>query len=229
MINWHKYIIVFIITALIFFSAFSMSNYLNNRKVSELRLIEDKIATDILSLETQFELLQDTSCKKIDSSILSQELNSLASRLAYAEEQVEINALEVERLKKQYTLLEIKDYLLTKRVSEKCHIDSVVILYFYSNKEGCEECTRQGHVLTFLREKYPQLRVYSFDYDLPFNTLKTLISINEIEDRLPALVINEKVYYGFKSIEDVETIIPALAHLKQATTTPTVTNKDTND
>ena len=71
MINWHKYIIVFIITALIFFTAFSISNYLNNRKVSELRLIEDKIATDILSLETQFELLQDTSCKKIDSSILS--------------------------------------------------------------------------------------------------------------------------------------------------------------
>jgi hypothetical protein len=219
MINWQKYIIVFIITTLIFFTAFSVSNYLNDRKVSELRGIQDKISIDILSLETQFELLEDSSCKKIDSSILSQELNTLANKLSYAEEQAGIDSEEVESLKKQYTLLEIKDYMLTKRVSEKCSFNPTVILYFYSNKTGCDDCTKQGHVLTYLREQFPQLRVYSFDYDLPLSTLKTLISIHEIQEKLPALVIKDKVYYGFMSVEDIQKVIPSLLSTSTATTT----------
>lgn len=217
MINWKKYIVVFVITSLIFITAFSASNYLNDKKMAELKNIEDKIAIDILSLETQFDLLEGASCRKIDSTILSQELDTLASKLSFAEEH-EINAEEVVRLKKHYTLLEIKDYMLTKRFSEKCGIEPAVILYFYSNKGECEACKKQGFVLTFLREEHPELRVYSFDYDLDLNTLKTLISISNIKETLPALMINDKVYYGFRSVEDIRAILPSLS--KKATSTP---------
>lgn len=208
-INVKKYILVFVITALIFFTAFAISSAINDKKVADIKASEDKISIDILSLETQFELLQNSpSCNKIDSPLLSQELNSLADKLSYAENHSEIDSNEVEGLKKYYSLLEIKDNLITKKLSEQCHTQPATILYFYSNKENCDDCQKQSYVLTYLREKYPPLRVYSFDYDLDLNAVQTLISVYKIKDKLPALVVGEKTYNGFQSVADVEKLLP---------------------
>ncbi|MEK9184874.1 MAG: hypothetical protein AAB866_01765 [Patescibacteria group bacterium] len=210
-INIKKYIIVFLITTIIFFTAFWISQTLNDKKMSDIRASEDKISIDILTLETQFELLQETSsCKKIDGSILTDELNSLADKLSYAEDHNEIGSQEVDQLKKYYSLLEIKDFLLTKKVQEKCNIHPVAIVYFYSNKRNCDDCQKQGYVLTSLRENYPQLRVYTFDYDLDSSAIQTLISLHEIGNQLPAIMINDKVYNGFQSIENIKKELPSL-------------------
>src|SRR3989344_1137164 len=84
--GYRKYIFVFIITSVIFFTAFSISNYSNEKRIQNIQSIEDKIALDLLSSETQFNLLKELSCKAIDNSVLSQELNSIAEKLTYAEE-----------------------------------------------------------------------------------------------------------------------------------------------
>jgi hypothetical protein len=216
-IDIKKYIIVFIITSAIFFTAFGISNYFSDKRLAEIKSIEDKISIDILSLETQYQLLQETTCKKISNSIFSQELNSLAEKLSYTEEQDHIDGKEVERLKRYYSLLEIKDYLLTKQVSKKCDLDPIFVLYFYSSKNECEECKKQGYVLTYLRQKYPQLRVYTFDYDLDLNAVQTLISIYDVENKLPAIVLNDKIFNGFQSVEDVEKNFPILKDLATST------------
>jgi hypothetical protein len=212
-------ILAFAITATIFGTAFYVSNYFNARRVEAIRTMQDNMAVDILSLETQFQLLQELSCRDIrENSVLSNELVSLQNRLAYTERQLGTENEEVLRLKRQYSLLQIKDMLLMKRVSEKCGLQPVFILYFYSNETAdknpvCADCEKQGYVLTALAEKYPSLRVYSFDYSLDLPALKTLININDVPAQLPALVINEKVYNGFKSVEDVETLLPELKKL----------------
>ncbi|MEK7180462.1 MAG: hypothetical protein AAB706_03220, partial [Patescibacteria group bacterium] len=59
-----KYFYIFLITSLIFFTAFFISNYFNDKKVSEIRSIESRIAIDILSSETQFSLLAESSCDR---------------------------------------------------------------------------------------------------------------------------------------------------------------------
>ncbi|MSR71305.1 MAG: hypothetical protein EXS50_01350 [Candidatus Taylorbacteria bacterium] len=218
-INTKKYILVFLITAIIFFTAFWISQFLNDKKLSEIKIAEDKISIDILTLETQFELLQETSsCKKIDGGILSDELNSLADQLSYAEDHSEINSQEVRSLKKYYSILEIKDFLLTKKISEKCKLHSIVILYFYSNKQECRDCQKQAYVLTYLREHYPRLRVYTFDYDLDSNAVQTLVSLHEVGSKFPAIMINDKVYNGFQSIEDIQKKLPELLDTSSTTT-----------
>ena len=122
--------------------------------------------------------------------------------------------MEISDLKKFYSLLQIKDYLLMKKISERCKMDSVFVLYFYTTESNCAECTKQGYVLTALREKYPEFRVYSFDYALDLPAVKTLISIYDVEDtKLPAMVINGKLVTGFKSVEEVEKMLPALKNL----------------
>lgn len=221
--RWSTYAIAFFITGLIFATAFYASNYFNDRRVADIRATQDAISTDILSLETQFDLLQEHSCSDIaENTILPSELSSIGNRLSYMENQGSTNNQdEITRLKKLYSLLEIKDYLLMKQLAARCSLKPVFILYFYSNTGDCAECEKQGYVLTSLSQTYPQLRVYSFDYNLDVGALQTLTSIDDVDKNLPALRINNKNHYGFKSIDDIQKILPQLATLqKSATSTP---------
>lgn len=215
------YVISFAITVAIFGTALYLSDFFNQQRLAEVRNIEENIATDILSLETQFDLLEGLSCENLEANpVLSQELRSLASRLTYTENALGVDNPEVIKLKRQYSLLQIKDYLLMQKVAEKCeNIEPVFILYFYSNEGDCRDCFREGHVLSYLEEKYPALRVYAFDYNLDLGALQTLITLSDIEKNLPALIIDDTVHYGYKDRPEVEAILP-VEKLEIATSTP---------
>lgn len=216
-----KYIYAFLITAVIFGTAIFASNTLGQKKLAEVRDIEDRLALDILSSETQFALLEETQCKDIGNTYLSKEVGNLAERLSYAESENPKDDPAVINLKKYYSLLEIKDYLLMKKVTEKCGIKPTFVLYFYTNQGDCEDCQKMGYVLTALHEKYPNLRVYSFDYNLDVEAIKALISIYKVENKLPALIINGDPYYGFRPLEELETTVPAIQRLQQELTAST--------
>lgn len=221
--DWKKYIIVLFITLTIFVTGLWFSNHLNNKKIDQLKSIESTISLDLLSSETQFSLLEELSCKDVSTTVLSSELNSLADKINYSESNIGIANSDVISLKKYYSLLEIKDYLLMKKITERCGEKSIFVLYFYKN-DNCDDCTKQGYVLTSLREKYPNLRVYSFDYNLDNAAIKAMISIYKVTDNLPAIVINGKVYSGFKTVEEIEKTFPELENsIKDATTGKTTT------
>lgn len=211
--SWAKYFASFIITAIVFGGAFYISNTLNERRVAEVRSIQENISLDILSSETQFDLLQEVPCKAIGGSFLSEEIGSLANRITHTENLLGSNNEEVKQLKHTYFLLEAKDYLLAKRIDAECNTQPVLVLYFYSNIGECEDCRREGFVLTQLREKYPDLRVYSFDYNFESPVVKTLISIFDIKGELPAIVVDGKVVNGFKKVEELEELFPQIKKL----------------
>lgn len=223
MVDSKKYLIAFLITATIFGTAVLASSILNTKKVEDVRAIENRVALDILSSETQFALLAETSCTDIGPGFLSQELGPLGEKLSYAENQSGFSDEDVDSLKRSYFLLEIKDYLLMKRLTEKCNVKPTFILYFYSTEDKCDDCERMGYVLTALRDKYPDLRVYSFDYHFDVGAIKTLTSIYKVKGELPAIIVNGLPYYGFKSVEELETQIPALKLLKTMTSTASTT------
>ncbi len=228
--DWKKYIIVLFITSSIFISGLWLSNYFNNKKIDQLKSIESTISLDLMSSETQFSLLEELSCKDVSTTVLSSELNSLADKISYSENNIGIENVDVISLKKYYSLLEIKDYLLMKKITERCGQKSIFILYFYKN-DNCDECTKQGYVLTDLRQSYPNLRVYSFDYNLDIAAIRAMISIYKVPDNLPAIVINGKVYSGFKTVEEIEKTFPQLESIKveevvkpKTSTTSTIKN-----
>lgn len=218
---WQRYLLAFIITAAIFATAFYVASRIDSERLNKIRVTEANIAIDILSTETQFALLGNLDCKTIaEHPVLSDELNSLAAQLSFAEQNLGSDNPEVVQLKKQYSLLEIKDYLLLQDISEKCGTKPVYILYFYSNEGDCPDCGRTGDVLTYLRQNYPELRVYSFDYHLDLSALATLKSLRKVETPLPAFIINNRApVYGFKNLAEMQTLIPELKTL--ATTTAT--------
>lgn len=228
-ISHRKYLLAFFATAAIFVIAILAANFYAQKRIGDISKIENRIALDILSSETQSALLEETSCKDIGKGFLSKSLGDLADRLYQAEQRGEFNNKEIEDLKRSYFLLEIKDYLLMKKVTEKCGFHPTFILYFYATDEAdCKECMKAGYVLTALQEKYPDLRIYSFDYYLDLEAIKTLISIYNVQDNLPAMIINNDPYYGFSSLDELVKTVPALSRLraeaeKSASTTATST------
>jgi len=195
--------------------------YLNNARVAELSAIEDKLSIETISLDTQFSLLETAPCDSAASSTtLMGELSDLGSRLSYTEEQLGSDNPQVVRLKERYSLLEIRDYLITRQLATACGTKQpVTVLYFYSNAGDCEDCDKAGYALSYLRNTYPALRVYSFDYNLDLGALKTLLTVAKVEGTLPAFVINGKHSYGFTTLEDLEKLFPkgALATTTNAT------------
>ncbi len=223
MIDWKKYLIVFLFTVGLFVTAIYLSNYFGNKKIDQLKLIQDKIAIDILSSETQFSLLSELSCKNVSGSLLSVELEDLGRKLEWGQKNLG-DTEEVSYLKKYYSLLQIKDYLLMKKISSRCGVKSAFILYFYTTAENCSLCEKEGLVLTVLREKYPALRVYSFDYSTDLSAVKAMLHIYKIEDtKLPALVIDDDVLTGFHGIDELEEKIKESFKLQE--TKPTADKK----
>ncbi len=223
--GYGKYLWALVITLLIFFGILSISNYFDSKRIDEIRSVENGISFNILSSETQFALLSVTPCENLGNSSLTQELDSIGTRLEYLENTRGIDDPEVVQLKKEYSLLEIKDYVLMNTVSEKCHIKSPFILYFYSNIDNCNDCKNAGTVLTELRREYPLVRVYSFDYNIPVPAVKTLTDIFKVKKEFPALVIHEKPVYGLKSLSDIQKMMPELAKLASSTTATSTKNK----
>lgn len=197
-------------------------NRLDRERLRELDALQSQLATDTLSLETQFSLLEEAPCEDLSvGTELTQEVSSLGDRLGAAESRLGSTNAEVLRLKKQYTLLQIRDYLLTKRLAETCNFEPVIALYFYSNEEGaCESCDRASYALSYLHQTYPALRVYSFDYNLDLGALRTLITVEKVNEEFPAFVINGKRSYGFTELEEFQKLFPkGLFATSTATTT----------
>ena len=203
-IDWKKYLIVLLITASLFLSATYLSNYFSEKKINELKSIQENVAINILSSETQYSLLQESSCKNVSGSLLSEELGELGQKLEWSQKNLG-DTQQVSYLKKYYSLLEIKDYLLMKKIS-----------HFYTTANTCNNCDKEGMVLSSLHDKYPELRVYSFDYSIDLSAVKAMLQIYKIKDtKLPALVLSDELLTGFHGVDELDALLKEAFKLQQ--------------
>ena len=119
-------IISFIITVVLIGTVIYAISYLNQKRVAELNTIENQLSTDTLSVETQYALLENAPCEDFtqgsstEDTLLSQEVSDIGDKLSYTEDKLGIKDPQVVQLKNQYTLLEIRDYLLTEQLARTC-------------------------------------------------------------------------------------------------------------
>lgn len=214
--DWKKYTIAFFITTSVFILALWTSNQIYGKQIEEMKSIISQISLNTSASEVQYNLLLETSCERASDIDPIKDLDRFASMLSQTEAQRGSDSADVLELKKQYTLLQIKDFLLTKRLADRCKSDANYILYFYSSENSCEDCKKQGWVLTDLRSAYPELRIYAFDYDMDFQPIKTLQTMYKLSgNNLPILIIDGKPVYGFKTREEIENTMPLLIDIKK--------------
>lgn len=227
-IDYSRYVISLIITISIFATAFYVSNFFNNKKINNINNLGDNISIDILSNDTQF-LLKEISCSDDNFNPVAAQIGDMGDKLTYAEAQLGSDNEKVEYLKKYYSLLQIKDYILGKKIADKCGNSKkpIFMIYMYPSKTECKDCGKQAAVLSELRSVYPELRVYTFDSDLdlaPVQTLKTIYKIKS-QPEYPLLVVEDKAYYGLKTLEELKDLLPNT--LKEATTTDSTSTATT--
>ena len=203
-INAQKYLLVLFFTLLVFNSGFFLNNQLNKEKIVQLGSLQQDLRIDILSLETQFSILTQAPCENLNESTLTKELYNISQKLTSVGNSLGPEHQDYIQLKKYYSILEIKHWLLLQKAAKECKIPLTFVIYFYTDKKACPKCEDQGYILTYFRKKYPFLRVYSFDYDLDLAALQTLKSIYALKKELPIIVINNEVNYGYKNKEELE-------------------------
>lgn len=110
-------------------------------------------------------------------------------------------------LKEQYLHLSIRTWLIAKNEYEKCNINIVHGLYFYS--QNCDVCVKQGEQIDILNKKIKALDtnliMFPVDFDSNQTIIKALKKYYNIKST-PAIIINDKVFQGrlFSSTELME-------------------------
>lgn len=203
-----RYLAAFALTVVVFLIGYIVGTEVNDRKLESLQYMEQDIRVESLSNELVFALVQTDLCGSINMTSYTEELAQIGRRLTYMEDVYGYNAPEVIRLKNYYSLLQIRHWMLTTQVKEKCGYDSPAVLYFYTN-EGCEDCEDQGLVLTNTFRNYPFFNTYSFEYNTENAAVEFLKArYNITPGKLPTIVIDGEVHYGFQSkdflIEELE-------------------------
>ena len=61
MIDNRKYVFAFLITTVIFATALFVSDFIAQKRLAEIREIQERLSLDILASETQSALLEETS------------------------------------------------------------------------------------------------------------------------------------------------------------------------
>lgn len=200
-INSSRYIAAFAITIVIFLLGIMVSNVVNENKLSKVNDLENNIRVESLGNELVFDILSNDLCENINLTGYTKELSELGKKLTYMEGIYGYKNSHVANLKNYYSLLLIRHWLINEKAKETCEgIDTPSVLYFYSNFLDCGDCEDQGLVLTNVHKDYPFFNIYSFEYQESNPALDFLKEKYKIDPhRLPVVVIDGKVFYGFQS------------------------------
>ena len=76
-VAWNKYILVFVITATIFTLAFFVNSLFYDKRLAEIREIENRVSLNFLSLEVERDLLAELSCEDEYVSLTTEDLGAL--------------------------------------------------------------------------------------------------------------------------------------------------------
>lgn len=201
------YLKTFIISTAIFSFGLIVGIYIENFFVSDLATRAREIENSVREIELEMLYFQELSssgepskdsCNFLNAIVrkTNKNLDALAGELTqYSEKNVLFTTQEIRNIKKTYTSLLIKDWLLQERVKKNCGTKIVTVLYFYST-EGCDDCITQGNVLTLLKSIFKE-KLMVFPIDIQIDLSMTEILMNRFNiTTTPTIVINEKPYKG---------------------------------
>lgn len=214
-ISKDKYLLAGFITFLIFALGLTLGMVLDNARLKALEYDAREQEIDFASLQFQYLYLtsidtEGESCPVLRTA-LDKSVAELGKTLDHLEEykkDSKINLKSYTLVGRKYLLDNLQYWFFAKKSKQKCEIDLVNILYFYSN-ENCEICSDQGVLLTFFKKLYgEQLLVFPIDIDLeseePLITImKSRYDINEY----PTLVIEDTKYEGMQNKEKLSQLI----------------------
>lgn len=201
-INVRRHITTLILTACIFIIGLLLGLLITSARISYIQNIgkEQRLEYDSLQLQYLYisELLQEQNCPALLKA-LEENINALEKTRVKLEEFIGAGRQNEDYLilKREYSLAELRYWLLAKQTKEICKKESVSVLYFYSNDEECPDCETQGLILTALKDELKdKLLIFSLDANFEEPLIAILKESYNITE-LPAIIIENKKLDGF--------------------------------
>jgi len=213
-INIKRHVAVLAIVTLVFIIGVFIGMRQGLDAVSALGQDYESISMSSAMMDTLY-LVEDSgmnaseSCEVYSSLFerFSSDISDFNHRMWVLEEQLGKRDPALLSLKDKFNTLEVRNYLLLKKVDRVCKENHTVILYFYSNKNYDPE-RDQGEVIQQVIRKNETI-VYHFDTDIPNPSVEMLIKKYQVFVT-PSIVVNDKMYSGFQDKEALEKILEGL-------------------
>lgn len=210
-VQWKYYFAAGLVTLVIFLVGIYFSFFLDKMKVVSLEesVREMRITQEDAELEmTAINLLGGRKC-----DVLLHEIEGIVPKAAELGEKLEFYEAR-ERfkdpiypsLKKDYTLTLVRYWLFVSKAKDECKYGYEPILYFYSN-EKCDDCIRQGTVLSYLKEQHPQkIMVFAIDNDIKLGSIALIKGAYNVT-KTPSIILNETLYEGLQDLGKTRTLL----------------------
>ncbi|MFH0818199.1 MAG: hypothetical protein V1909_06240 [Candidatus Micrarchaeota archaeon] len=207
------HIVALVVTSLIFIVGLLLGWQMGYTAESQMKSDFEGLQSENYMLEV-LSLMRgrgEMGCPVLETQffMLSQKTTDYGSRLEYMEKQLGKLDPKVMALKSDYSLMQLRNYLLLKDTDESCGSRHIAILYFYTN-EGYSVNTDQGIALDDALLQLPEIRdramIYHFDVNVK-NSIVDALKEQYSVSKVPMLIINGKKYEGFLNAERCKGIL----------------------
>lgn len=206
--NKQKYLLVLLLTILIFSTGILVGHYTSGQKLDEVKVLSEQLQLQSLGVELEYQILRENICEHENILFLTEDLFEISEKLTYMENALGEDNSRVKELKEFYFVLEAKHWLLAKDRVETClegviDMNETIILYFYSNEGDCPRCKQQGIVLTYLQQEYEGMKIYSFDTNSNSPVVRVIKNVYGLSNNTPALIINDEAIEEYLDADGV--------------------------
>jgi len=182
-------LIILLLVCVIFVVGVIVGNAWRSGSSSEISKIlrQSELSAESFLIEQELFESFETNCElaKKRLSSLSDELWKLGKVLGGPEARKELGESDYDMLKRKYHLMQIRTYVLYKKLQEDCHGQINVILFYFRQED--QDSAEQGKILDILVEKYG-LNVFAVEYKYS-KELEFLEDYYEIAET-PSIIVN---------------------------------------
>jgi len=168
--NTPKYVVAAVITAVIFLLGLFVGLTIEGKRVNFVQDAYTEQRIEFASSQLQYSYIGtlDTaeSCPAIYQIFYDNVRNLDKSRIKLENYALDskLNGASFELLKREYTIEQIKYWLLAEQAQKVCDQDVVRVLYFYSTDAECPDCAEQAFVLNYIKSLLNEkVLIYALD------------------------------------------------------------------
>jgi hypothetical protein len=209
------YLIVGLITMLVFSLGFLLSVLMDDKRIEKLE--EETRLQEINYKSLQFQQLylntlqnNTESCPVFELSLQSS-INTLTESLETMERyknSANFNSVEFESIARTYVIDNLRYWLFAGKTKELCELDFSTVLYFYSD-ENCDICPDQGVILSYYKKKFDD-KLLVFPINTDFSKFEPSIPMLEKRYNVtsyPTVIIGQNKFEGVVSKAELLPII----------------------
>ena len=201
------YFFAFVASLLLFTVGLVLGWQLGYSAVTQMRSEFDALSADEAGVELVSLLGNESfACQIYESEFMRvfQKTVEYGEKLAELESKKGKMDPEVLELKKDYSSMQLRNYLLQQKMDARCGYRHNVIIYFYSNENYMPE-TDEGLQIGKVDKEFG-VYTYHFDINVDSPIVRGLKAAYNIKTT-PTLIINGEKYEGFLTADELRAIL----------------------